>query len=389
MKFRKNGSKHAGHVSWRILIWTPIVLIGGGALFGDLFAHGGDDHGAAEVAMPTARLGNVITIAKEQQFALEMLTEPAASRDLARSVDATGRVVPRTDAAAEVVAPVAGRVAGGRLPGLGERVRKGEVLFRVEQVLTPSERTAIRTEQIRARAEMESAEREVGRLERLEGVVAGKQIVEARIRLEAARDGYQAFTAQLAGRGGAVAVTAPISGVITEAQIAEGEVLDGSKVVYRIADLSKVWVEASLFEGDIARVEGAERAEIRTSSYPDTTFSGKLYKLGSTVDPSARTITALFLVENPGERLKLNMSASISVTLGGSAGVLAVPRDATIRSGARTVVFVHTEPEQFEMRDITLGPGSGAGYVEIARGLAAGERVLTSGMHQARALAGL
>lgn len=378
----------------RWLALAFVFLAAGAVLFGDLFAHGGEDHGAAAPPAPSGTVaasvaGNQITVPKEQQFALEMLTEPAAQRELARSVEAAGRVIPRTDASAEVVAPVAGRVAGGRLPGLGERVRKGEVLFRVAQVLAPSERAAIRADQIKAKAEMESAEREVSRMERLEGVVAGKQIIEARIRLEAARDSYAAISAQLSGNGASVAVTAPISGVITEAEIADGEVLDGSKVVYRIADLSRVWVEADLFESDIARVEGARRAEIRLQSYPGESFAGTLYRFGSTVDPSARTIKALFIVENPGERLKLNMSASVSVGVGGSGSALAVPADAVVRSGARTVVFLHTDPERFEIRDVTVGSGSAGGYLEITRGLQAGDRVLTSGVHQARALAGL
>jgi cobalt-zinc-cadmium efflux system membrane fusion protein len=377
---------------WRALLLAACAAAAGLGLFGDLLAHGGEDHGeAAPVAAPAGAepvsvRESDITIPKEQQFALEMLTEPAARREMVRSVEVTGRVVPRTEAVAEVSSGVAGRVVGGTLPRLGERVSRGQILFRVAQVLSPSEQTALRTEQIRAKAELESAEREVSRFERLEGVVAGKQIIEARIRRDAARDAYAAFSAQLSGKGASVAVTAPITGVITEAEIADGEVLDQSTVVYRIADLSKVWVEADLFEGDIARVEGAERAEIRTPSYPAETFTGTLYRFGSTVDPSARTIKALFLVDNRGERLKLNMSASVAVTVGNSGSVLAVPRDAVARRGGKSVVFIHTTPEHFQIRDVTLGAGAGEGYVEIAGGLNAGERVLVSGTYQIKQL---
>ena len=166
-------------------------------------------------------------------------------------------------------------------------------------------------------------------MERLEGVVAGKQVVEAKIRRDAARDAYEALNAQLGGDGGSVAVVAPISGVITKAEIASGEIVDGSRALYTIADLSKVWVEADLFEGALPRVEGAVDAAISTPSYPGATFAGRLHRTGSAVDPSSRTITALFLVDNPGERLKLNMSVSVALATGGSARVLAVPRGQT------------------------------------------------------------
>jgi cobalt-zinc-cadmium efflux system membrane fusion protein len=263
------------------------------------------------------------------------------------------------------------------------------VLFRVAQVLTPSERTSLRSEQARAKAELASAEREVGRLEKLEGVVAGKQITEARIRRDGAREVLNAVSAQLAGQGASVAVTAPIGGEIVMAEIADGEVVDGSRALYRIADLSKVWVEANLFEKDIARIHGATRAEIRSPSYPGEVLPATLYKMGSTVDAESRAITALFLVDNRNAMLKLNMSASIAVVTSHRAGVLAIPRDAVVHSGTRDVVFVHTTPEEFEVRDVTLGTSAQGNYVQITGGLAAGERVLTNGTYQLKSAAGL
>jgi cobalt-zinc-cadmium efflux system membrane fusion protein len=318
-----------------------------------------------------------------------MLTEVATMHDLLESVSLTGHVVPRTDAVADVLPPVAGRVTGSGLPQLGQRVNRGQVLFRVVQVLTPTERTSLRTEQARAKGDLSAAERDVARLEKLEGVVAGKQLTEARIRRDAAREVYNTVSAQLSGQGASVPVTAPISGEIVKAEIAEGEVVDGSRAVYQIADLSRVWVEANLFEKDVPGIQGATQAEIRIPSNPDEVFSGTLYKVGGTVDPESRTITALFLVDNRNARLKLNMTASIAVTTSHRSGVLAVPRGAIVRSGTRAVVFVHTTPEQFEVRDVVTGPLSSGDYVEVVQGLVAGERVLVNNTYQLKSAAGL
>lgn len=356
------------------------------AAIGEISAHGDDAHEAPEAA---AVASSMVHVAKEQQFALGVLTEPAASRALGVGVGTTGRVVPRTDAVADVLPPIAGRVTGGGLPRLGDHVRRGQVLFRVVQVLTPGERTALRTEVIKARAELDAAKREAERVERLEGVVPDKQRAEAKNRLTAARDTYDALSAQMAGNATSIAATAPISGTIVAAEIAEGEVVDGARVAYRIADLSNVWVEADVFERDIARVQGARTAEITTAAYPGGKFIGTLYRIAGAVDPASRTIKALFVVQNRDERLKLNMSADVAVKLGADAVVPAIPESAVVRSGARTLVFVHHTPEEFEVRDVRLGGGRGGGYVEVRAGIEPGDRVVVAGAYQMKALAGL
>ncbi len=386
MRRRINDAR--SHGARRVAWWMAAALAVAVPLL--VTAHEGEDHGAAApAAQASAASSGVVTIPKEQQFVLGMITEPASRRELGGALRLVGRVVPSTGAIADVVPPVPGRVTGGALPRLGDRVRKGQVLFRVEQVVTPSERTSLRMEQIRARSELAAAEREVSRLERLEGVVAGKQLTDARIRRDAARDAFDALTARLSGRSGSVAVVAPISGEIVTAEVAGGEVLDGSRAVYRIADLSDIRVEASAFERDLAALAPGARALIRTPSYPDESFAGVLRTIGGEVDPQTRSIAALFAVPNPGGKLKLNMSASVEIATGASASVLAVPTSAIIESGARRVVFVHTAPETFELRDVTLGSRSGGGYVEITSGIRAGDRVLVGGTHQLRSVAGL
>lgn len=378
---RRKASKSIATIVAALLAATPLGRLG---------AHAGEDHGeAAPAATASSASGAGLTVLKEQQFALGMLTELVAPREIVSRVEVTGRVVPRTDAVAEVVPGVAGKVVGGRLPGRGEQVTRGQVLFHVAQVLSPAERGAIRAEQIRAKAELASAEREVSRLSRLEGVVAGKQITEARIRRDAARETVAALNAQLSGAGQSVAVTAPISGEITRAEIAAGEVIDGSEVVYEISDPSRIWIEADLFERDLPAIEGASSAEVTVPGAPGRIFRAKLHRLSGTVDPETRTVTALFTVDNPGRALRINMSARVSVASGRTTRGLTIPEAAIVRSGARQVVFVHTTPEGFEPRDVTLGAASFGGYVAITAGVRPGERLLVTATHQMRAIAGL
>lgn len=379
-----------------LLVVVAIALALGFGRDHILFAHGGEDHSQGSKETPKSpppssdgSTANSIAVAKEQQFAVGLLTEPTAMRDLSRSVEVTGRVVPRTDAVADVMPPFGGRISGGSRPSLGGHVRRGEVLFRVAQLLSPSERTALRTEQIRTRTEFDAAQREVTRLEGLAGVVAGKRLVEAKIRRDGARDALSAVNAQLKGEGTSVAVTAPISGVIVEADLAGGEVVEPGKVVYRIADLSRVWIEADLFERDLQSVSVGDVAEVQTPAFPGKVFQGRMERLGGSVDPITRTIKGLFVVENRDENLRLNMSAALLVAQGQRRTALAVRGDGIVRSGVRTVVFVHTTPEAFEVRDVVLGDGSSGEYREVIRGLKEGDRVLTTGASQLKSLAGL
>lgn len=374
----------------QLLIAGAAVLIIIMAMLDQLFAHAGEDHGDAAPAASTLQsTGASLKVLKEQQFALGMLTELVAPREIVERVQVTGRVVPQTDAIAEVTSGSPGKVVAARLPQRGERVARGQILFRVEQILTPSERASIRGEHIRARAELASANREVDRLERLEGVVAGKQIIEARIRRDAARETVNALALQLGGAGQSVAVTAPITGEITRAEIAIGEVIDAAKVVYEISDPSRIWVEANLFERDLYAIQGTSAAEITVPAAPGRILRGKLYKLSGTVDPETRTVTALFTVDNAGGMLKINMSARVALSAGHATRSLTVPAASVVRSGVRNVVFVHTGAEQFEARDVALGTAGSSGYVNVTNGVRNGERVLVTGTHQLRSIAGI
>ncbi|MBS1914395.1 MAG: efflux RND transporter periplasmic adaptor subunit [Bacteroidetes bacterium] len=365
-----------------------LSLLVAALLAGRLLAHGGDDDEPSARPAP-APAGGGVHVRVEQQFALGILTEPVDTRTLANGLQATGRIVPRTDAVADVMPPIAGRVVGSALPRLGDHVRRGQVLFRIAQVLTPAERTALRTELIRAKSELSLLERESQRLDRLEGVVASRETAEAHIRLEAARGQVAALDAQLSGNGTTVPVSAPISGVITAAEIVAGESVDGSRLAYRIADLSSVWVEVDFFERDLPLVRSVAPVQVRVPSLPGQTFTATLHSMGSGMDSATRTLHALFALANPGERLKLNMSVAVSVASDTGTTAPAIPRAAIVRSGSRAVVFVHTLPEEFQVRDVAVGPRGDADYVEIVSGLEPGDRVVTVGNYQLKSMAGL
>ena len=181
-----------------------------------------------------------------------------------------------------------------------------------------------------------------------------------------------------------ISVPAPASGTIINRAVNIGEVVDKGKELFRVADLSTVWVIGQIYESDFTMVRIGTHAVITTSAYPGRTFTGLVSYIDPRVDPNTRTAQVRIEVANPGEILKLGMFLDVSfggavIAASGDNPIVVVPRSAVQFIGAKQVVFVVSEqPGVFIQRDVTVGPETN-GLVPIHHGLKAGERVVTVG----------
>lgn len=370
-----------------------ICAVGTGS---DAFAHEGHGTPPQQQAQQPIVPGVAFTVPKETQFLLEVRTQRAAVRPLESRLVAPGKVVPRTDRYAQVSAPVPGRVlaSGTAVPLVGQRVKRGQVLAVVQQSLSTSEATGLSTDLIQAEAEagraqaaLEQARRDLTRLESLQGVVAEKEVQQARLavstaeqelgRARAARD---VLAGARQGQGSArFPLEAPIDGVLVEARASVGEQVDPSRPLFTVLDASVVWVEARVYEGDVARVEGASGALVATPAYEGQHFAARLYHVGQVVDESTRSVRVLFEVDNREGRLRPGMFVDVAIGEGGQKDVLAVPSAALVEEEGRAFVFVHTAPEAFELRPVVAGGRDGE-WREVRQGLKAGERVVVGGV---------
>lgn len=362
-------------------------------------AHGGEDHGdqppAPAAATPNLPPGGVY-MAKESQFLLGVRTARAAERDIEARVEAVGQVIPRADGHATIAAPQPGRVAAARnskLPFLGDRVKKGQPLFVLEQTLGAADASTVqaqalqaRTAIAQARARRDQARRELERRRSLAGVVAKKEIEQAALDLELAEREVKLAEQQAALFGGGglrrVTVTAPIDGTIAEANVSLGDQIAADKVIYTIIDSSSLWVEANVFEADIPRIEQAGSADIRVEGYAEP-FRGTVFRIGQVVDPATRTVKVILAVDNPQGKLRAGTFARVAVSAGGTRRVLAIPDAAVIEEGGRRFAFVHVAPEVFVRRELVLGARDGDAWA-VEAGLKGGERVVTQGTYQLR-----
>ena len=361
-----------------------VVLAGALLLRPAARAHEGEDHGDGAAATPAASTDGTITVPQDAQFALGIRTEIADTQAVAESMRLQGELVPGPGAEAVVSSPQAGRLVSGRLPGVGQAVRAGQVIGTVEGALAAPDVAGLRADRADAEAGVAQARADVVRLRAIARVVARKEVEAAEIRLRGAEARLAALSGAL-GAGNRYAITVPISGVVSEVTAAPGAFVEAGAPILRVVSLTRLQVRARVAEADLGRVRGAApAATVTADGYPDASFRARLTAFGAVIDPTSRTLDAVFSVENPNGLLKSGQTVNVDVALGAAAFAVTVPEAAIVRdeAGAPTV-FVHPTAEGFAVRRVTLGPVVGA-RVAITAGLRAGERVVVAGAYSLR-----
>jgi Cu(I)/Ag(I) efflux system membrane fusion protein len=169
---------------------------------------------------------------------------------------------------------------------------------------------------------------------------------------------------------------APFTGFVLEKSAYKGVNVMPGMALYKLADLSVVWLYADIYEYELPFIRLGEQAKIQLSYLPGETFTGKAIYIYPSLNPETRTAKVRFEFPNPHERLKPEMYANveIKIRLGQK---LAVPEGAIIDTGLRQLAVVDKGSGYFEPREVKVG-SKVEGYYEVIKGLRAGERVVTS-----------
>jgi Cu(I)/Ag(I) efflux system membrane fusion protein len=175
-----------------------------------------------------------------------------------------------------------------------------------------------------------------------------------------------------------VPIAAPASGFIIEKNVVEGASVDAGMRLYRIAALTKVWVEAQIYEGDIAHVHVGQTASVSLDYLPGRTYDAKVAYVYPFLDPQTRTARLRLELANKDLDLKPGMFASI--TLSAELGPrVQVPSAAIVYTGPRRLVFVDLGQGRFRPEEVSVGAESNGMY-EVLSGLQPGDQVATSGV---------
>jgi Cu(I)/Ag(I) efflux system membrane fusion protein len=171
---------------------------------------------------------------------------------------------------------------------------------------------------------------------------------------------------------------APVTGVVMTKNVVEGQMAKAGAELYRLADLSSIWVIADVAEQDIGLVKIGAPAKLSFRAFPGAGFQGKVTFILHELDAATRTAKVRIEVKNPEHRIKHEMYADVEIDAGaGEAPRLSVPASAIIDSGSRQVVLIDKGEGQFQPRAVKLGL-RGDGFVEVLDGVKEGENVVVA-----------
>ena len=338
---------------------------------------------------PANTNGSNVTLTADQQRNIKLTTVAAAG--FRRNVDTTGVVDFDNNQATAMLAPFSGTVSRLYVEP-GEMVKKGDPLA---AVVSPDYATAVST----YRKALVTA-RNARRLADLDKDLLDHQGVSVReeeqaqtdaASAEADRDaGLQALQSlgvdpQLVkdtqeGKSTASAegvIRAPVSGTVVEKLVQPGQLLQaGTTPVFTVADLSRVWVMAHIFDTDIGSVHVGDTA---TVSGAGRTFNGTVDNIGVELDPNTRSIAVRVVVNNPGDLLKRQMYVQVRILDKEQTKGILIPVSAILHDDENLpYVYVKHSDGSFARARVGLGYRSGDQY-DIASGLQPGQQVVTDG----------
>jgi membrane fusion protein, copper/silver efflux system len=311
-----------------------------------------------------------VTVPPERAALLGIRSEPASLAAAIGVLRSVGRVAVDERRLQAVHAKLDGYVEALHVDFTGQPVRKGQALL---EVYSP--------ELVAAQKEYLVAQAAVGRLAASEvpGVAAGGQEL-----LDASRQRLQAFDmsprdiAALEERGAAartITLRSPVAGVVVSKLAVQGMKVSSADRLYELADLSRVWVLADVFERDAASVRAGMSARVSLPGQAEL-LAGQVTFVSPVVKPETRTFEARVEVDNARGLLKLDMFVEVVLETP-SAPAVTVPESAVVQTGERALVFVDQGGGRYEPREIALGRRVGAAY-EVRSGVSAGERVVVS-----------
>jgi Cu(I)/Ag(I) efflux system membrane fusion protein len=329
----------------------------------------GGGGGATDSAGMEMRSAVHLTAAEER--ALGIVYTTVMRGPLTRTIRTVGRIEAAEPRVADITPKIEGFVELLYVNTTGETVRRGQRLL---TIYSPS--------LVAAQEELLTAKRLAAQVD----TVAAEAWRNAQATLDAARRrlAYWDITDEQVARveaSGEVTKTltlvSPVNGIVLEKQVLGGQRVMPGERLYRIADLSEIWVEGDVFEQDLQFVREGQQAHIEVAAYPGVHMMGRVSFVYPTVDERTRTNRVRLTVLNPDLRLKPGMFATMYLDAEFGEDVISVPLDAVVATGERNLIFHRHEDGSLHPHEVVLGPRADD-RVQVLAGLSEGERIVAS-----------
>jgi Cu(I)/Ag(I) efflux system membrane fusion protein len=313
--------------------------------------------------------GSLVKISLDKVQKLGVRTEAATPRELAPMVRAVGTLQANERHLYRVTTKFEGWIETLYVNTTGETVRRGEPLMAVysPELITAQQEYLIAWRGLRS---VKDASLEIqARMRRLEESALQRlsnwDISDAELRrLRKERKSSRTLI-----------LRSPVNGVVLEKPALQGMRFMPGEMLYRIADLSSLWLLAEVYEHDLALVQRGQVANVTLTAYPGQVFSGKVTFIYPTVTPQTRTAQVRIELPNPAALLKPDMYATVDLTTTPILEGVTIPNSAVLDSGLRQVVLVARDEGLYEPREVKLGRRAN-GYVAVLEGVTTGENVV-------------
>ncbi len=319
--------------------------------------------------------------------------------DRTRSLTLTGQIQLDRTRAVEVVSTGSGRVEEVRKL-IGERVEKGDVLAVIHSADLGQAKAMFLEAQARRELAEATFQREKGLYEKK--ISSEADYLDARNALTAAQAAYAAADRRLRlfdlsseqiagikdeqanGEFANLILRAPQSGVIIAQNVSVGQMVDTTKTLYTIADISNLWVWSDVYQADLAVLheqfsqQKPLEATVRVRAFEPEVFHGVVDFVGSVMDERTRTVKMRVQLENPEGKLRPGMFVDVDVAIREPGRVPAVPLSAVMSDAGKSFVFQQWKDDLWVRRDVVTGNKFG-GMVELLDGVSPGPRIVTGG----------
>jgi membrane fusion protein, heavy metal efflux system len=384
----------AGRYRWSLVLDAPGISdrhdLGVVTVFAD------EQSARADAESDAAEDPTAISYLKEQQWTSTFATAPVEEAELRTSVRAPATIHPLPGGEAIVSAPAAGRFTAAELLSIGDRVKAGQLLGRLEPRLAAgADRATLDAEVAEATAAADAARVEQTRAERLlaERAVPARRaedarratvVAEARLRAAEARLAQRDETLRAGGgvaAGNAFALRAPISGRLAEVLATLGASYDEGAPLFRVVRTDRVELEVQVPAADVATARQAAGValELPGLAAPITLDPHHVHDSG-VIDPTTRALGLQMEVANPGERLLVGQVGTAILFTKTRQRLPTVPAAAVLTDAGRPYVFVQLGGEQFTRRFVEIASRDGD-LIGIRNGVKPGERVVTRGAY--------
>ena len=176
-------------------------------------------------------------------------------------------------------------------------------------------------------------------------------------------------------------VTAPNNGYIVERTVNEGTQIrtDNATNLFIISDLKSVWVWANVHESEISKVAIGDKVKVTTISYPDINYVGEIKKIGSVLEEDSRVVKVRIDLNNPNEKLKPKMFATVGISPKNSSKFIGVPKESIFIEKGKNWIVKQVDKNKFEKVEIIQGEKSSESHIEVKNGISLGDKVIAKG----------